>query len=229
MRLHPALVVLLASTVVTVQAQGPPSRRPSADMQVIADALGVTCEYCHTQTNVTASGKPRLAVARDMILMTADLNARVQTAIGATTADGNRVDCVTCHRGVPVPRQLKDLVLESAVRQGPEAAVTLYRDLRGKYYGGQAYDFGETTLLAVADRLAQSRPDAAIAITNLNLEFFPKSWRSYMARGIAQSRRLDTTPAAVESFRKALEIDPNNGVVQGWLAQTEPLARRVTR
>jgi hypothetical protein len=196
-------------------------------MQAIAEALGVQCEYCHTRTSVTASGKPRIDVAREMIQMTAELNARVQTAIAATPSAANRVDCVTCHRGVPVPRQLRDLVLETALRQGPDAAVTLYRDLRGKYYGGQSYDFSETTLLVVADRLAQSRPEAAIAVADLNLEFFPKSWRSYMAKGIAQTRRLDTTPAAVESFRKALELDPDNGVVQGWLAQTEPLARRV--
>jgi tetratricopeptide (TPR) repeat protein len=128
---------------------------------------------------------------------------------------------------VPLPRQLRDLMLETAVRQGPDAAVTLYRDLRAKYFGGQSYDFSEPTLLAVADRLAQSRPEAAVALADLNLEFFPKSWRSYMAKGIAQTRRLDTTPAAVESFRKALEIDPDNGILQGWLAQTEPVAKRV--
>lgn len=228
--------LVLVSTVATLSAQGPqPGRRP--DMQAIADALGVQCEYCHTQTNVTATGRRRLDVARDMILMTADLNARVQTAIGApapgaTTTNAvaanatNRVDCVTCHRGVPIPRQLRDLMLETTVREGADAAVKLYRDLRTKYYGGQAYDFSEQTLLTVADRLAQTRPEAAIAVADLNLEFFPRSWRSYMARGIAQSRRMDTTPAAVESFKKALEIDPDNGVVQGWLAQTEPLARR---
>ena len=102
-----------------------------------------------------------------------------------------------------------------------------YRDLRTKYYGSNSYDFSEATLLFVADRLAQSRAAVAIAIADLNLEFYPKSWRSYLARGIAQSRRLDTTPDAVDSFKKALEIDPENGVVQGWLAQTEPVARRL--
>ena len=112
------------------------------------------------------------------------------------------------------------------MRQGPEAAANLYRDLRTKYYGSNSYDFSEATLLFVADRLAQSRAAVAIAIADLNLEFYPKSWRSYLAKGIAQSRRLDTTPEAVDSFKKALEIDPENGVVQGWLAQTEPVARR---
>jgi hypothetical protein len=224
-----ALIVCLALVPTLASAQIPQRRggAGTADMQAIADALGVDCEYCHTRTNVTASGKARIDVAREMILMTADLNARVKTAIGIEPAGANRVDCVTCHRGVPLPRQLRDLMLETAVRQGPDAAVTLYRDLRAKYFGGQSYDFSEPTLLAVADRLAQSRPEAAVALADLNLEFFPKSWRSYMAKGIAQTRRLDTTPAAVESFRKALEIDPDNGILQGWLAQTEPVAKRV--
>ena len=152
---------------------------------------------------------------------------RVQFVSGKSAADAVKVDCATCHRGVPVPKPLRDLVLESTVREGPDAAAKLYRDLRAKYYGSQSYDFSEQTLITVTDRLAQSRPDAAIVMADLNLEFYPKSWRSYLAKGIAQSRRLDTTPDAVASFRKALEIDPDNGVVQGWLAQTEPVARRV--
>ena len=193
-------------------------------MQAIADALGVECTYCHAPKAVTATGKLRLEVAREMIAMTADANARVAAA--TATGDGTRVSCVTCHRGVPVPRQLRDMILETAVQQGPEAAVSQYRDLRARYFGGQAYDFSETTLLAVAERLAQGRPAAAIAIADLNLEFHPRSWRSYLTKGIAQSRRLETTPDALGSFRKALEIDPGNGVVEGWIFQTEPLARR---
>jgi tetratricopeptide (TPR) repeat protein len=207
-------------------AQAPIRRGPAVDMQMVVESLGVECEYCHQAGQLTAIGKPRLEVAREMIAMTADVNARVQAASGKAANEAVRVDCATCHRGVPIPKPLRDVMLETSVRQGPDAAAKLYRDLRAKYFGTQSYDFSETTLLTVADRLAQSRPAAAIAIADLNLEFYPKSWRSYLAKGIAQSRRLDTTPDAVESFRKALAIDPDNGVVQGWLAQTEPLARR---
>jgi hypothetical protein len=218
-----------ASTLaVLAAAQAPlPRRAPLPDMQVIAESLGVQCEYCHGSDQITTVGKRRLDVAREMIAMTTDLNLRVQAAAGKPAAETVRVDCATCHRGVPVPKSLRDLILEASVRQGPEAAANLYRDLRSKYYGSNSYDFSEATLLFVADRLAQSRAAVAIAIADLNLEFYPKSWRSYLAKGIAQSRRLDTTPDAVDSFKKALEIDPENGVVQGWLAQTEPVARRL--
>ena len=210
-------------------AQDRQRRLPLPDMQVVADSLGVQCEYCHAPNQITTSGRPRLDVAREMIGMTADLNARIPAATGKAANEAVRVDCATCHRGVAVPKPLRDLLLEASVRQGPDAAAALYRDLRARHYGGQAYDFSETTLLTVADRLAQSRPAAAIALADLNLEFHPKSWRSFLAKGIAQTRRLDTTPDALESFRKALELDPGNAVVQGWIAQTEPLARRQQR
>jgi len=220
------LMNFLAAGAVTVSAQAPP-RRPRVDMQTVADSLGVQCEYCHTPGQVTEAGRPRLEVAREMIDMMIDLNTRVQFVSGKSATDAVKVDCATCHRGVAVPRPLRDLLLESVMRQGPDAAAKLYRDLRSKYYGGQSYDFSEQTLLTVAERLQQSRPEAAVTFADLNLEFYPKSWRSYLAKGIAQSRRLDTTPDAVASFKKALEIDPDNGIVQGWLAQTEPVARRV--
>ena len=217
-----AVALLIAPSL---HAQAPQPRVP--DMQAIAAALGVTCEYCHaggkdTPPALTATGKPRLEVARQMIAMTDEANARVQSAAGKATA---RVDCVTCHRGVAIPRQLRDIVLETTAQQGAAAATKVYRDLRSRYYGRQSYDFGEQTLLDVADRLSQGRPADAVAIANLNIEFHPDSARSYLVRGIAQSRRLDTVEEAIASFRKVLELEPGNGVAQGWLVQTEQLAR----
>ncbi len=160
-----------------------------------------------------------------MIEMTADLNARIVAATGKPPAEAARVDCVTCHRGVAIPRQLSDIVQQAAVRQGPEAAVSLYRDLRARYYGRQSYDFGEDTLLSVADRLTQGRPAAALALADLNIEFFPSSARSYLVKGMVQSRQLDTA-GAIASFKKTLELEPENGVAQGWLIQMEQLASR---
>ena len=224
-RIFPACVIGLATLMCAGLAFGQdgPPRAQRPDMQAIATALGVECQFCHAPKAATANGRLRLDVAREMIAMTADVNASVARATGA---GGNRVTCMTCHRGVPIPRQLRDILLETAVREGPAAAVAQYRDLRARYFGGQAYDFGEATLLAVAERLTNSRPDASIALADLSLEFHPQSWRSHLIKGIALSRRLETTPEALESFRQALALDPDNGVVQGWIAQTEPLARR---
>jgi hypothetical protein len=132
---------------------------------------------------------------------------------------------VTCHRGVAIPRQLTDIITRAALQQGPEAAASIYRDLRTRYYGRQAYDFSEDALLGVADRLVQGRPAAALALAELNLEFNPTSARSYLIKGIAQTRQFDDA-AAVVSFKKSLELDPTNGVTQGWLIQTEQLVNR---
>src|SRR6266542_3825672 len=93
-------------------AQAPPRRAPLPDMQVIAESLGVQCEYCHGPNQVTAIGKRRLDVAREMMAMTTDLNLRVQAAAGKPAAEAVRVACETCPRGVPVTKPLRDLILE---------------------------------------------------------------------------------------------------------------------
>ena len=197
-------------------------------MQTIAAALGVSCDYCHAQRGsppaVTASGKSRQDVAREMIAMTRALNATVQAATGKAANEAVSVQCVTCHRGVPIPRQLVDVLWQTTFRQGAPAAVTQYRELRAQSYGKQSYDFSEGTLVVVAQRIGQIRPDDAIALMELNLEFFPRSARSYVTLAIAQSRRDGV--AAIASLKKALEISPDDGEVKGRLFQLEQIVER---
>ena len=224
------LVLLAAVTPAAAQEAPPaPARLPLPDMQAVAAALGVTCDYCHAgrdaEPNLTASGKRRLDVGREMIAMTAALNMTVQSATGKTTREAAAVTCATCHRGVAIPRPLTEILLVTGVREGADAAVKQYRDLRSQYYGRGAYDFGEETLLTVARRLANARPEIAIPLAELNIEFFPKSVNSLVTKAIAQAGRDDE--AAVATLRQALEIDPGNGEIQGRLYQIEEiLARR---
>jgi hypothetical protein len=198
-------------------------------MQAVAAALGVTCDYCHAgrgaEPKLTAAGKPILEVGRGMIAMTASLNATVQAATGKTEREAASVTCVTCHRGVAIPRPLTEILLVTGVRDGADAVVKQYRDLRSQYYGRGAYDFGEETLLTVASRLANARPEVAIPLADLNMEFFPRSVNSLVTKAIAQSGRDDE--AAVATLRQALELDPGNGEISGRLYQIEEiLARR---
>ena len=178
-------------------AQQQPDRL--VDMQVIASSLGVSCTYCHAGRGappaVTASGKSRQEVAREMIAMTRALNATVQTAAGKPANETVPVGCITCHRGVPIPRQLTDVLWTTTLRQGGPAAATQYRELRTQFYGKQAYDFGEDTLITIASRIGQARPEDAITLMELNLEFFPRSVRSHVTLAIAQSR--GDAPAAI--------------------------------
>ena len=136
----------------------PGGQAPPADimplMQEIVQALGVQCEYCHSAPRGSGQPEPKKDIARQMIAMTRDLNTRVQTATGKAAAEATQVKCVTCHRGVPIPRQLSEIVLQTLREKGVAAAAEQYRDLHQHFYGRAAYDFGEDTLIGVAQPLA---------------------------------------------------------------------------
>src|SRR6266853_2775213 len=115
------------------------------DMQAIAQALGVQCEYCHSAARGSGLPEPKKDIARQMMAMTREINARVQTATGKT-AEAAQVKCVTCHRGVPIPKQLSEIVTQTLREKGVVAAAEQYRDLHKNFYGRAIYDFGEDTL-----------------------------------------------------------------------------------
>src|SRR5579863_7364941 len=82
-----------------------------ANMQEIAQALGVKCEYCHA--GMGRSGGPRVEgqapsrveIGRAMLAMTRDINEKILLATGKPATDVTRVACITCHRGVAIPGQ----------------------------------------------------------------------------------------------------------------------------
>ena len=206
-----------------------PAQTPPANimplMQEIVQALGVQCEYCHSAPRGSGQPEPKKDIARQMIAMTRDLNTRVQAATGKPAAESVQVKCVTCHRGVPIPRQLSEIVMQTLREKGVAAAADQYRDLHQHFYGRAAYDFGEDTLIGVAQPLASARPDDAIALLKLNLEFYPQSAKTYAAIGFAYTRKLDD-PTAITYYEKAVELDPNNGVNRGQLEQLKMYQRR---
>src|SRR6516165_418584 len=217
----PRAVILdvLCAAAAFAQTNGPDA---ALNMQAIAQALGVSCDYCHATARGSGAPEPKKDIARQMIAMTREINARVQQATGNSSA---KVECVTCHHGVPVPRQLSDILADTLRFKGTDAAVAQYRELRERYYGRQAYDFSEETLANLADRLVTGRPDDAIALMKLNLEYYPKSARTYATIGYAYTRKFDDESAIVY-YKKALEIEPNNGVIQGRLASILSSRRR---
>jgi hypothetical protein len=162
--------------------------------------------------------KPQKRVARDMIRMVNDINGRLTTRLGKPAAAVVRVECVTCHRGVTQPQQLADLLSQTMVGKGDGAAVAMYRDLRQRYYGAQAYDFRERLLLSLAEQsMAANKPDDAAAWLQLNVEFYPTSVASYLALSHVHVRKKDPA-AAVRVLEKALELDPGNDTVKRELA-----------
>jgi tetratricopeptide (TPR) repeat protein len=194
-------------------------------MQEIVQGLGVQCEYCHSAPRGSGQPEPKKDIARQMIAMTRDLNTRVQTATGKSATEAAQVKCVTCHHGVPIPKQLSEIVFQTLREKGVAAAVEQYRDLRQRFYGRAAYDFGEDTLIGVAQPLASGRADDAIVLLKLNLEFYPQSAKTYAAIGFAYTRKYDD-PTAITYYEKAVELDPTNGVNRGQLEQLKMYQRR---
>ena len=203
-------------------------------MQGIRDALGVGCVYCHTYTapynpanDFVSDAKPTKQKARAMLKMVQSINQTIGNEIPpldkpagpSTPRQTTQVTCVTCHRGVPIPKQLLDIVLETGNSQGRQAAVARYRDLRKTFYGAQAYDFTDTTLFVAAQRSnTAGKPDDAIAYARLNVEFNPKSVRSYQVLSQAYVLKKDTA-GAIAAMEKAVAIDPANKGLEEQLHQ----------
>jgi tetratricopeptide (TPR) repeat protein len=218
-----ALLFVIATGITAAQA--PSAGDPAQNMQAIAQGLGVNCQYCHVAARGSGTPEPKKDIARQMIAMTGDLNAKIQEITGKPATEATRIQCVTCHRGVPIPKQLTEIILRTLSESGAAAAVAQYRELRNQFYGRQSYDFGEETLLTVAQQVTQRKPDDAIALLKLNLEFYPKSSRGLSALAFAYTRKLDDA-SAIATLEKALELDPDNGVVKGQLEQLKSYQRR---
>jgi hypothetical protein len=65
-------------------------------MRAFTTALGVKCDFCHVPTDFASDEKHPKEVARFMITMAKDINAKFP--------DGKmHVSCYTCHRGATEP------------------------------------------------------------------------------------------------------------------------------
>jgi tetratricopeptide (TPR) repeat protein len=217
--------LLLLAAAVLSSASAQPRADVMANMQAISQALGVSCEYCHSAPRGSGLPEPKKDIARAMMAMTRQINASVQAATSKSGSEVTTVECITCHRGVPVPQQLSEILTTTIREKGVAAAVAQYRDLRKQYYGRPTYDFGEGTLLAIAQILTASKPDDAIALLELNVEFNPQSAKSYSAIAYAYTRKFDDA-TAMKYLEKALEIEPENGVIRGQLEQLKSYHRK---
>lgn len=193
-------------------------------MRNYAGWLGVRCQFCHVgeegrpldSFNFSSDEKRTKVVARQMMRMVAEINSRLDTIPGRT-APGLNVNCMTCHRGVSRPVPLSTLITDMAVTAGADSAIRGYRALRAKYYGGDSYDFRESSLNIAAFRLGRaSKFTEAFALLTLNEELFPGSSGMYVFRGNISLMKADTAAAAA-AFREAIKRDPGNDEAKGRL------------
>jgi tetratricopeptide (TPR) repeat protein len=193
-----------------------PREQVLAAMQQFTQALGVQCNYCHVaegrggRNDFASDEKRTKKAARGMMLLARDINTKVPFAVNKPDGSTARVGCATCHHGVPIPMQLSDIVMDAAANGGAAAGIAKYKELREKFYGGQSYDFSEGSFVGIAQRAnAAGKPDDALAYLNANLEYFPKSSRTYQMIGTVKNAKGDKA-GAVAALEKAVELDPAN-------------------
>lgn len=191
-------------------------------MRNFTSYLGVRCQYCHVgvegqpldKFDFVSDDKRAKVVARQMMLMLQEINRRLDSlpeGMGAKL----QVTCNTCHRGTSRPFPLSTLISDAAASAGADSALRAYRALRERYYGRDAYDFGEGSLNIAAFRLGGLKKfDEALAILKLNEELYPNSSGMYVFRGNINLMKADTT-AAEAAFREAIRRDPNNQEAKG--------------
>jgi len=192
-------------------------------MAAFTAALGVQCNYCHVQegrggrNDMAADEKPAKKAARGMMLLAREINAKLPEAVGKGAEATTRVGCATCHRGVPIPKQLTDIMTEAGGTGGAAAGIAKFKEFRDKFYPGQSYDFGETVMLTMSQRAnTAGKVDDALAYLQANTEYHPKSVRTYSAIAQVKTAKGDKA-GAIAAMEKVLELDPNNAQAKAQL------------
>lgn len=192
-------------------------------MRNFTSFLGVRCPFCHvgeegkplTEFDFASDQKRTKQVARQMMLMVAEINRRLDTLPDPAT--GLQVTCGTCHRGVSRPVPLSTMMEEIAGSAGADSAVRAYKALRQRYYGADAYNFTEPSLNIAAFRLGRAgKYPEAFALLGLNEELYPGSSGMYVFRGNISLMQGDTV-AAARAYREAIKRDPQNDEAKGRL------------
>jgi hypothetical protein len=230
-------VFLVALPAQPAAAQGPPERPQNLQvlpkdiprdtllriMRGVATSLGVRCDFCHVAREGAApaqGGPPQLDFASDakvekknaryMMRMTRDINVVALAGLPRRSDPPVQVQCVTCHRGLSKPATLGGILASTIERAGVDSAVAQYRALRQSDALSGRYDFSEQTVTELAQqRAVAGKTDEALALLQLNQEFYPSSAAIDLALGDVYRQRGEKDKAIV-SYRAALVKQPGN-------------------
>ncbi|MFQ5549828.1 MAG: c-type cytochrome [Gemmatimonadales bacterium] len=185
-------------------------------MRSFAIGLGVRCTHCHvgeegqplSTYDFASDDKVTKRKARVMIEMVMAINERHLEELPEREED-IEVTCATCHRGLPAPRILEDVLMEAYADGGVAGLIERYRTLRERYYGTYSFDFTEHRLNEVANRVSDTSLADATTVLELNQEFFAGSAHIEYLMGEVLLASGDAG-AATAKFERALELDPNH-------------------
>lgn len=188
-------------------------------MRGFSHDLGVRCGFCHmakdpqdfSTFNFASDQVAAKETAREMMRMAKNINGQIDKIMGKEHPDHLQVTCFTCHHGNERPETLGDALVRVLKKDGPDAAVARYKELRQEYYGQAAYDFSEWSLVMIAEELGHdpAQMTAARALLNTNLEYYPDSAPTYARLAETYIAAGDTT-AAMTNFDKAMSLAPED-------------------
>jgi tetratricopeptide (TPR) repeat protein len=192
-------------------------------------ALGVRCGHCHTGGNpdtlegvdFASDAKWEKRTARAMVRMVAAVNSDHLDKLEAEPApEGGpapapvRVECVTCHRGISRPETIDAILARVLAKEGAEAALRTYKDLRSRYLASGSYDFSQMPLNALVERLIdEGRAADALPLMEVNAENYPNAPWTLFLLGEARLAAGDRA-GALQAFERSLELAPKNARAQ---------------
>ena len=186
-------------------------------MREFSFALGVRCQYCHAGgdgisfagVSFSSDDKDAKVKTRFMLRLVETLNTTTFASVPSRRNPAVKMDCVHCHRGSPVPTTLATELTRVIDDRGAAAAVTRYRELREDMASGR-FDFGEWEINELARTLTEDgKTAAAIAMLELNGEYYPKSAAIDLSLGDLHRERGEREQAMAR-YRRVLEKDPQN-------------------
>jgi tetratricopeptide (TPR) repeat protein len=196
------------------------------NMRGFSFSLGVRCQFCHAgkdgnkldQVDFASDEKDTKKTARAMLRMVDAINLEYIAKMGRTSPV--RVECVTCHHQLSIPKTMNALLAETIDKKDIQAAIVLYRDLRKNDLGSGQYDFGETSLNILTESLLkQNKAKEAVAIMELNVEVNtpPSGWAyNLLAMSHVANKEVDKAKA---DYQKILELNPQDEWAKKQLEQ----------
>ena len=196
------------------------------NMRGFSFSLGVRCQFCHAgkdgnkldQVDFASDEKDTKKTARAMLRMVDAINQEYIAKMGRTSPV--RVECVTCHRQLSIPKTMNALLAETIDKKDIQAAIVLYRDLRKNDLGSGQYDFGETSLNILTESLLkQNKTKEAVAIMELNVEVnTPPSGWAYNLLAMSHVANKEVEKAKAD-YQKILELNPQDEWAKKQLEQ----------
>jgi tetratricopeptide (TPR) repeat protein len=164
--------------------------------------------------------KPAKLKARAMLNMTRDINETMLPKLPSRAEPRVEVNCATCHHGLPLPKSLQTTLFEVIAKDGVDAAVARYKELRKDTTTG-LYDFGQWEIMELARRLVEAQnTSAAISILELNGEYYPES-PEFDYQIAELHRRRGETEKALARYKTTLAKAPNHQGAKLRIAELE--------